>query len=556
MRPTIICLEITQIFELLELQLVSQRQSGREPFDLSESRSSAKPFFEKSDIPRLMHDLGNRVMSVLIYYDFIRNEISMKLDPEEDAFPVPESVLNFEEVMQEYADKKTGVNRSVEEIQELFQALHEAYSEENIKDLIEGLNQIIPDPDPSIKSEEFDYFDPRHSRKPSFIEELAKNSERIRTFVGRYAGLSENKTTRIKVHDVLKEIHELGVYRDVSTLKLSDVNFTVRGDRLEFERAIENILKNAKEAVFEKAGQADESFEGKIEIFTKKSQGNVVIEIIDNGVGISDENLVRILDPDQLFTTKEDKGTGYGVTNAIQGIESMGGKVKIVTTPGEGTVFRITLPRVISESRRSGIEDLVESSEQRAELRDKAVFITRQVPLGRELHGFPSDLLAEFAEFVEEKLGILLTLRNFRTERTADIRYNNQTLHLEAYETGEFIEITLYTDISVTDAQEEAAEDIIDIVSRFISAELDSERSGIINEIYDVVAKIQAEGFSESRDNYFDKRVGVRVGEDLLIANGALHKAYALTKLLLSLGETGKQIMLKQLPIPPQLRDH
>ena len=74
-----------------------------------------------------------------------------------------------------------------------------------------------------------------------------------------------------------------------------------------------------------------------------KNGDNLYIECIDNGQGISPEELDRIFDP--FFTTKEPgKGTGLGLSVSLRIVEDVGGKIKVKSEKGKGTTVTITLP--------------------------------------------------------------------------------------------------------------------------------------------------------------------------------------------------------------------
>ena len=95
-----------------------------------------------------------------------------------------------------------------------------------------------------------------------------------------------------------------------------------------------NILVNAAHAINEK---------GEIKIETCSEDGQVVINIEDNGIGIPKENISKIFDP--FFTTKEvGKGTGLGLNMSYKIIEKHKGKIKVDSTPGMGTRFSVHLP--------------------------------------------------------------------------------------------------------------------------------------------------------------------------------------------------------------------
>ena len=90
------------------------------------------------------------------------------------------------------------------------------------------------------------------------------------------------------------------------------------------------------------ANQAIEE-QGNIQIRTLLEDSDIVIELADDGPGISPEVIENIFDP--FFTTKEaGKGTGLGLSIVNTIIESFGGKIYVESEPGHGTVFTIRLP--------------------------------------------------------------------------------------------------------------------------------------------------------------------------------------------------------------------
>jgi PAS domain S-box-containing protein len=99
-----------------------------------------------------------------------------------------------------------------------------------------------------------------------------------------------------------------------------------------------NLLVNAIQAI-----EATSIGSGQIEVRTRASGSAVIVEIADNGCGISGEVLPRIFDP--FFTTKPvgtASGLGLSISHGI--VADHGGQIEVESTPGKGARFRIILP--------------------------------------------------------------------------------------------------------------------------------------------------------------------------------------------------------------------
>ena len=108
-------------------------------------------------------------------------------------------------------------------------------------------------------------------------------------------------------------------------------------------RVIVNLVSNAAEAMVGK-GDDPESFttaDPRILITTTLSQRGAEISVSDNGPGISDETLKRILEP--LFTTKS-FGTGLGLPAAEKILQDHHGGLEVRSAPGAGATFTAWFP--------------------------------------------------------------------------------------------------------------------------------------------------------------------------------------------------------------------
>jgi two-component system nitrogen regulation sensor histidine kinase NtrY len=97
-----------------------------------------------------------------------------------------------------------------------------------------------------------------------------------------------------------------------------------RFDRRLISQALTNIVKNATEAIG--AVPAAELGRGRIVVSVQYDGKDVVIDVIDNGVGLPKENRSRLLEP---YVTTREKGTGLGLAIVGRILEEHGGHIEL-----------------------------------------------------------------------------------------------------------------------------------------------------------------------------------------------------------------------------------
>jgi signal transduction histidine kinase len=114
----------------------------------------------------------------------------------------------------------------------------------------------------------------------------------------------------------------------------------VLADALQMEQVLENLLRNAMEAVRELPNRS-----GRVDIRAHHWNGQVMLEIADNGPGIDPAILPRLFHP---FATSKADGMGLGLALSLAIVESFDGRIELVKRQGRGAVFRISLPAIQS----------------------------------------------------------------------------------------------------------------------------------------------------------------------------------------------------------------
>ena len=154
---------------------------------------------------------------------------------------------------------------------------------------------------------------------------ISRQVDDIGKLVDEFSSFARMPEAEIKLDNLsqcLKESYQLynSSRKDINlNLKITKNDIYFQFDKLQISRCFNNLIKNAIEAV-EKIPNPI------VEIRLNNSQNFIIIEIIDNGVGIDDKMSGKIFEP--YFTTKS-KGTGLGLSIVKRIIEDHGGKIKI-----------------------------------------------------------------------------------------------------------------------------------------------------------------------------------------------------------------------------------
>jgi signal transduction histidine kinase len=173
------------------------------------------------------------------------------------------------------------------------------------------------------------------------LDEIERANDIIYEFLNA-AKPQQNKKKLIYVNKLISDIMILfeseAIFRNLEIETVYEcVNEKLYIDIKQIKQVLVNIIKNAIEAIDE----SQNNLKGNIRILTKNINGNAVILIVDNGIGMKKETIDQLFKP--FFSTKE-TGTGIGLTVCKKIIEDHGGNIFVSSTPNHGTSFQIELP--------------------------------------------------------------------------------------------------------------------------------------------------------------------------------------------------------------------
>ena len=193
-----------------------------------------------------------------------------------------------------------------------------------------------------LKEEEF--------REGNNLGEMRRALNQIRTQGMRcrdisYKLLSFARKTGSKVQEIrIRELIEDSIA--VAAKTADNKNFVVEkqfqedlplltAPRTELQQVLVNLIHNAIDAM--------ENQNGILTLSASRKNNQVVLDVSDNGPGISRENLAKIFDP--FFTTKPvGKGTGLGLSICYGIIKELGGEITVNSEIGAGSTFHVVLP--------------------------------------------------------------------------------------------------------------------------------------------------------------------------------------------------------------------
>jgi two-component system nitrogen regulation sensor histidine kinase NtrY len=126
-------------------------------------------------------------------------------------------------------------------------------------------------------------------------------------------------------------------------------------------QAFGNVIKNATEAIEGVSYEGDE--QPTIEVNYRSAEMSHIVEVIDNGKGLPEENRQRLLEP---YMTTREKGTGLGLAIVGKILEEHKGRIELLDAPavasgGRGAMMRITIPHSIQTNTADPIGEELEN---------------------------------------------------------------------------------------------------------------------------------------------------------------------------------------------------
>ncbi|MCK9919364.1 PAS domain-containing sensor histidine kinase [Microbacteriaceae bacterium K1510] len=159
---------------------------------------------------------------------------------------------------------------------------------------------------------------------------IVRQVDDIRRMVDEFSRFARMPKPVIAAEDVADTVREAVFLMRVGNAdidieaEIAEEKMPARFDRRLISQALTNIIKNATEAIA--AVPPEELGKGAIRVYAAREGENIVIDVVDNGIGLPKENRSRLLEP---YVTTREKGTGLGLAIVGRIVEEHGGIIEL-----------------------------------------------------------------------------------------------------------------------------------------------------------------------------------------------------------------------------------
>jgi two-component system, NtrC family, nitrogen regulation sensor histidine kinase NtrY len=159
---------------------------------------------------------------------------------------------------------------------------------------------------------------------------IVRQVDDIRRMVDEFSRFARMPKPVIEGEDVADTVRQAVFLMKVGHPEI-DIEVELKEDplRAQFDRrlisqALTNIIKNATEAI--EAVPSEELGKGRIDVIAARENDDVIIDVIDNGIGLPKVARARLLEP---YVTTREKGTGLGLAIVGRVLEDHGGRIEL-----------------------------------------------------------------------------------------------------------------------------------------------------------------------------------------------------------------------------------
>jgi len=181
----------------------------------------------------------------------------------------------------------------------------------------------------------------KHKHKPEFVDDMISTvshsvNRMTKLMEQMRSGARETKPSMICLQSILEKVVTARCTMEPKpTLSVESGSYTLHTDAERMATVFSHLIQNAQEACDRR--------DGAVVVRLQKNGANAVVEVMDNGKGMSPGFVQsRLFKP--FDSTKGLTGMGIGAFESREFIRSLGGDIQVESTPGSGSRFRAHIP--------------------------------------------------------------------------------------------------------------------------------------------------------------------------------------------------------------------
>jgi CheY-like chemotaxis protein len=186
------------------------------------------------------------------------------------------------------------------------------------------------------------------SKRAEFTQHILKAGSHLLSLINEVLDLARIESANlmlslepVEVAALLKECHTMlepaAAQRGLHMLIPFDAPLTLVADRTRLKQVLLNLLSNAIK--YNRPA-------GTVKVTLSRGDEHMFVAVTDEGEGLSETQQARLFQPFNRLGAEQKRveGTGLGLVIARQLVASMGGELKVASTPGKGSTFTLSLP--------------------------------------------------------------------------------------------------------------------------------------------------------------------------------------------------------------------
>jgi len=290
------------------------------------------------------------LMAIVLAY-FLSKYITRSLKEVSDKlaltrFHAKNKRILIENPPQEIAVLVDSYNRMIDELEKSAAQLAASERETAWREMAKQVAHEIKNPltpmrlTTQMMQQRFDINDPDIDQKfNEYAETLIQQIDTLSSIASAfstYAKMPAQQDETLHVQNIVKLALDI-FHEDYVHFSSDEEEIRAKFDRTQLIRVVTNLVKNSIQSIEQKQPENP-----RVDVVVKKEQGDVMITVTDNGMGVPEENKAFIFEPQ--FTTKS-SGMGLGLGMVKNIVEAYGGNITLNSSP-EKTTFTVRFPAI------------------------------------------------------------------------------------------------------------------------------------------------------------------------------------------------------------------